>query len=277
VANVCVSGIVVRGKRTVESQAAVAVASPTTSVFARHSFLIKRIFSLSGLFFSGYVVVHLMTNASLLAGPRIFQENVNRLHSLGPMLPLVEWTFLFIPILFHALVGWAIILGASPNLTDYRYVGNVRYTLQRVTAILLFFFIVFHIWHMHHYGRALGGGDFVPEMAASSTAKALKPLPIRLIYALGVLSAAFHLGNGIWTAGVTWGFWLTPAAQRRANGIAWAVGILVMLLGVLALIGARRVDIPAAEAAERLMEQRQQWLLGEDVAPPEANKSKATD
>jgi hypothetical protein len=26
-----------------------------------------------------------------------------------------------------------------------------------------------------------------------------------------------------------------------------------------------------------LMEQRQQWLLGEDVAPPEANKSKATD
>jgi succinate dehydrogenase / fumarate reductase cytochrome b subunit len=277
VAIVCISGIVARGKRTVESHAAIAVASPTTSVFVRHSFLIKRVFSLLGLFFGGYVLVHLVTNATLFASPRLFQENVNRIHSLGPALPLVEWTFIFLPILFHALVGWAIILGATPNLSSYRYVGNVRYMLQRVTAIVLFFFIVFHLWHMHHYGRALGGGEFDPELAASTTAKALHPLPIRLIYALGVLATAFHLGNGIWTAGVTWGLWLTPAAQRRANVIAWGVGILIMALGILALIGARSVDIPAAEADERLMHQRQQWLLGEDVPPPETNTSKATD
>jgi succinate dehydrogenase / fumarate reductase cytochrome b subunit len=249
----------------------------TPSAFARYSFPIKRVFSLLGLFFGAYVLVHLVTNASLFASPRLFQENVNRIHSLGPALPLVEWIFIFLPILFHAGVGWAIILGATPNLSNYRYLGNVRYMLQRVTAILLFFFIIFHLWHMHHYGHSLGGGKFVPDMAASSTAKALQPLPIRLIYALGVLATAFHVGNGIWTAGVTWGLWLTPAAQRRANAIAWIAGVVIMSLGILALVGARRVNIPATEADERLLQQRQQWLLGEDVPPPVTNQSQATD
>lgn len=260
-----------------ESSAAVAVAPPASSVFARNSFLMKRIFSLLGLFFGAYVLVHLVTNASLFASPRMFQENVNRIHSLGPALPLVEWMFIFLPISFHALVGWAIILGASPNLSSYRYVGNVRYVLQRVTAIILFFFILFHIWQMHHYGKAFGGGEFVPEMAASSVAKTLQPLPIRLIYALGVFCTAFHLGNGIWTAGVTWGLWLTPAARKRANVIAWIVGILIAVLGVLSIAGARRVDIPATEAEERLMHQRQQWLLGEDVPAPATNQSSAKE
>lgn len=264
-----------------ESHAAVAVTSRAAvgpSIFARNQFLIKRLFSLLGLFFGGYVVVHLLTNATLLAGPRMFQENVDRIHSLGPVLPVVEWTFLFIPIIFHMLVGWAIILGASPNLSEYRFVGNVRYTLQRVTAIILFFFIVGHVGHMHHLGAAFGGGVFKPEEASSSVGAALQSaLWIQLFYALGVFSAAFHLGNGFWTAGITWGLWTTPAAQKRANTIAWAFGILIAVLGILAIVGARRIDVQKSQAIEKVMEERKQWLLGKDVPPPETIKTTATD
>ena len=253
-----------------ESHAATAVTTRVSSgpsVFARNQFLIKRAFSLSGLFFSGYVVVHLLTNASLLAGPRMFQENVDRIHSLGPALPVVEWVFLFLPFLFHMLVGWAVILGAAPNLSDYRYVGNVRYTLQRVTAIILFFFVLGHVAHMHHYGAWVGGGLFKPEGASSSLAAALQSaLWIQLLYAIGVFSAAFHVGNGIWTAGIAWGVWTTPGAQKRANKIAWVVGIWIALTGVLSIIGARNVDPKQAEAIEKVMQERKQWLLGEDSA-----------
>ena len=183
-----------------ESHTAVAVTSRVSSgpsVFARNQFLIKRVFSLSGLFFGGYVVVHLLTNASVLAGVAMFQMNVDRIHSLGPALPLVEWTFLFIPILFHALVGWAIIFGAVPNLSEYRFVGNIRYTLQRVTAIILFVFILGHVLHMHHLGAAFGGGKFKPEQAASSMAAALQPaLWIQLFYAMGVFPRRFTWAMG---------------------------------------------------------------------------------
>ena len=259
-----------------ESHTAVAVApreAAGPSIFARHQFLIKRLFSLTGLFFSGYVVVHLLTNASVLAGPAMFQEGVNRIHSLGPILPLVEWVFLFLPIIFHSIVGWGIILGASPNLGDYRYSGNVRYTLQRVTAIILFFFILGHVLHMHQLGAMFGGGLFKPEQASSSMASALQSaLWIQLFYALGVFSAAFHVGNGIWTAGITWGLWTSAAAQRRANKIAVALGLLVMLLGVLAIIGARRVNVSEARQIEERMEIEHRKLRGELVpAEPAAS------
>ena len=31
-----------------------------------------------------------------------------------------------------------------------------------------------------------------------------------------MLSCVFHLANGLWTMGITWGVWTSPAAQRRA-------------------------------------------------------------
>jgi succinate dehydrogenase / fumarate reductase cytochrome b subunit len=250
-----------QGKK-VQTHATTTVTIPRSSVWGRYQFAVKRVFSLLGLFFGGYVIVHLVTNASLMAGVAVFQANVDRIHALGPM----EWSLLFLPFLFHALVGWAIIAGGTPNLSSYPYSGNVRYVLQRVTAVILFFFVVGHVLHLHHLGAALGGGRFDPHRASSSLAVELQSaLWIQLFYALGVLSAAFHLGNGIWTAGITWGLWTTPAAQRRANWISVAVGALVLVAGWTAIIAARRVEIPAAQQIEERMELENRRLRGEVV------------
>lgn len=97
----------------------------------RHQFLIYRLFSLSGLVPVGaFLAVHLATNASVLAGPEVFQSRVDMIHSLEPLLPAVELLFIFLPILFHAAVGFVIVAGGLPNVGSYPYVGNVRYTLQ---------------------------------------------------------------------------------------------------------------------------------------------------
>jgi hypothetical protein len=64
-----------------------AAGPPSTSFLARNEFLIRRLHSLSGLIPVGaYMVVHLLTNASVLESPATFQRNVYTIHSL-PLLP----------------------------------------------------------------------------------------------------------------------------------------------------------------------------------------------
>ena len=149
------------------------------SFFARHEFLIRRLHSLSGLIPVGaYMTVHLLTNATVLGGSEFFQQQVDQIHKLGPALPIAEWTFIFGPLLFHALVGVAIMRGIVPNTGNYPYSSNIRYTLQRVTGMIAMVFILYHVLQLHHYGHLLLGnnwGVFNAENAAASAAVAITP------------------------------------------------------------------------------------------------------
>ena len=132
--------------------------APELGFLGRHQFLIYRLFSLAGLIPIGaYVVMHLAVNSTVLAGAAMYQNQVDKIHALGDTsVVILEWTFIFIPIIFHALVGLWIISGGLPNTAAYPYGPNIRYTLQRATAIVVAMFIVFHIWQMHHLGRGAG-------------------------------------------------------------------------------------------------------------------------
>ena len=245
---------------TTSAPATPTVAEP--SFLVRHQFLIYRLFSLAGLIPIGaYMVVHLLTNASVINGVSAFQENVDRIHALGKALWIVEWTFIFIPLIFHAAVGWLIISGAMPNTSSYAYASNIRYTLQRATGIIAFLFIVFHVVQLHHFfgapfeeiaGKKFGA-QFHPEHAASSAAVALQPLWVKAIYLVGMLSAIYHFANGLWTQGITWGLWTSAAAQRRASWVSVFVGLFLTVVGLTALFGFSFVDVEKAETIEDAM------------------------
>ena len=247
--------------QTTSAPAATAVDEP--SFLVRHQFIIYRLFSLCGLVPVGaYVVVHLLTNASIINGPMSFQEQVDRIHALGVVLPVVEWTFIFIPLIFHATVGWLIIAGAMPNTNSYPYASNIRYTLQRATAIIAFVFILIHVIQLHHLAGApfkeIGGvkfgAQFDPHHAASSTAIALRPLWIKVFYAVGMLSVVYHFANGLWTQGITWGLWTSAAAQRRASWVSVVVGLFLATVGLSALFGMWSVNVDTAVEVENAME-----------------------
>ncbi len=230
---------------------------------ARHEFLIRRLHSLSGLIPVGaYMVVHLTTNASVLNSSATFQRAVYAIHSLGNLLPLVEWTFIFLPILFHAIIGVVIIRGGLPNTGSYKYTNNIRYTLQRATGMIAFLFIMWHVFHMHgwfHFpawlrvAEPLGGAQFSPYNAASTLGAAMSGLVVPALYAIGVLSCVFHLANGIWTMGITWGVWISPAAQKRADVVCTVIGVGLAVLSMSALGGAMKIDVEEAEAVENRM------------------------
>jgi succinate dehydrogenase / fumarate reductase cytochrome b subunit len=228
----------------------VAVAAAEPSFLVRHEFLIRRLHSLTGIIFGGYVCIHLLTNASILAGAEAFQNNVHRIHGLGAILPVVEWVFIFLPILFHAFVGLAITAGMIPNSQNYPYEANWRYTIQRVTGLYLFLFIFYHVFQTHgwfHFNwwlsiaEPLGGAQFKPYNAASTLAVILQNTVVALLYALGVLAAAFHFFNGLWTAGITWGVWTRPHAQSRVLGICLVAAVLLGGVGLSAIWGARQI------------------------------------
>ncbi len=255
-------------KRPVQAAKSTALPEVAGSSFiGRHQFLIYRLFSLTGLMVGGYVLVHLATNASVLMGPRMFQEQVNRIHSLGPLLPIVEWTFIFIPILFHAIVGLGIAFGCMPNVAQYQYGSNIRFTLQRFTGMIIAFFILFHVLQLHHLGKFVGGGKFDPHHATSSAAVAIDSLPVQILYAVGTLCAVFHFANGIWTFGITWGIWTSDAAQRRAGYVCTAFGILLALVGMGALYGISTVNVQKAEVIENKLIEREQseGIISADV------------
>ncbi|MCA9108042.1 MAG: hypothetical protein KDA83_21725, partial [Planctomycetales bacterium] len=60
----------------------------------------------------------------------------------------------------------------------------------------------------------------------------------------------FHLANGIWTMGITWGVWINPSAQRRAGWICLALGLGLSGVSVGALMGPLRIDPSDAKAQE---------------------------
>jgi succinate dehydrogenase / fumarate reductase cytochrome b subunit len=240
------------------------------SFLARHQFLVYRLFSLSGLIPVGaFLVVHLLTNASVLAGPGSFQSRVDLIHSLGPLLVPIEWAFIFLPMLFHATVGFIIIANGLPNVGSYPYVSNVRYTLQRATGMIAFAFIVWHVLQLHWLGTPFGGGKFDPHHASSSAAAALQPTIVTILYAVGVLSTVFHFANGLWTLGITWGLWTSPAAMRRASWISVAVGVLLGGAGLGALAGMRSIDIAEARVVETRMDEVKKMLEGKESIPGE--------
>ncbi len=237
--------------------------APSQSFLLRHDFLIRRLHSLSGLVPVGaYMCVHLLTNASLIGGASVFQNNVFTIHSL-PLLPLIEWTFIFLPILFHAVAGVWISRNAKSNLQQYRLAGNRRYTWQRITAYIAIVFIFTHVFHLHGWfqnvwwlkniAQPLGMANFRPYNAASSLAMALSGFIWPVFYAIGVLACTFHLANGIWTAGITWGVWLTPKSQQRASIVCTLFGLFIGAAGLSSLVAAKTTKIDEAVQTENEM------------------------
>ncbi len=217
----------------------------TESFAARHHFLIRRLHSLAGLVPVGvFLTFHLFINSTIVVGPEAFQFGVDQIHKIEPLgiLKLVEVFGIFIPLAFHAILGVKIWLSGQPNTMAYRDGSNIRYTLQRVTGIAAFFFIMFHLWQMHWLGAPFGGGFFDPHNAAASAAETMQPLWVGPVYIAGTLCAVYHLANGIWTALITWGITVGPRSQRMSGYACTAFGIMLGIAGVAAVRGFKTLE-----------------------------------
>lgn len=204
----------------------------------RLHFALRRLHSLAGIVPIGlYLLVHIfLENSFALGGAQSFNGLVRAIMLIpGPLLLATEILVLWTPLLFHGLYGLVILRSADvPNALHYDYPNSYLYVLQRVTGVIAFFFIGFHIYTTrlaYYFAHAEITYDFMHSYMAS-------PLWFT-VYIVGVLSAVFHFTNGIWTFCITWGIAVGPRAQRAVQ-LASIVLFVVMSGTSMAILAAFR-------------------------------------
>lgn len=208
--------------------------SNTKSLFdkSRRPFLMRKIHSLTGVLpVGGFMVFHLFENAKALQGQAPFDEAVAGINHM-PYLPVLEATIL-LPLLFHAVYGVVIALRGRYNVGRYPYSRNWMFTLQRVTGLAAFAFILFHLyeyWWPKQTGK-LAPEQFYPQLCANMSST-IGPVPVvALIYILGIAACVFHFANGLWGFCFSWGFTVSRRAQQLSATAFGLVGLVVFLLG----------------------------------------------
>jgi succinate dehydrogenase / fumarate reductase, cytochrome b subunit len=220
-----------------------AVASDHTAPLlgGHHHFLLRRLHSLTGLVFGGYLIVHLLVNATIARGPTEYQVQVDKIHSL-PFLPVIEWTFIYLPILFHTVYGVWITLTGQPNVDRYPYAKNWFYVMQRISAIMIVVFMVIHVLSLK-YGAFGLNYRFEPHRALGTVGRHLDHgWLVWIVYPLGILASCYHLANGFWTAAITWGLTISASSQRRWGLVCAGLFAITFIAGMTALIAGANLN-----------------------------------
>lgn len=224
----------------------------------KYHFLLRKLHSLSGIVPVGvFLIEHLLTNSMAFQGPAKFNEDVHWIHNL-PYLFFLELFGIFLPLAFHAGYGIVIAMTAEPNVSHYPYLGNVRYTLQRLTGYIAFVFIIVHLFKFR-FAHIIGWGpEFIHEgnNYHEITRRGLMdwqpfgyhvPWGVTMsIYVIGLMASIFHFCNGIWSFCISWGIAVGVTAQRRIGYAATALGLLLMTWGGMSLYAFKKAPAGAS-------------------------------
>jgi succinate dehydrogenase/fumarate reductase cytochrome b subunit (b558 family) len=208
-----------------------ATAAATTA--DRRAFWLRKLHSLSGVVPVGaFMCFHLFENSSAANGAAAFDETVGRINRM-PFVLALEVTGIWIPILFHGILGFVIVMEGKSNALAYPHARNRLYWLQRATGVLAFVFIVFHFVQF----RARKG-EFLLSPYEDVRA-ALANDAVFAFYVLGIAACVFHLANGISGFLFSWGVTVGPRSKRLAGLACAGLGVAVMALGLKALLAFR--------------------------------------
>jgi len=204
------------------------------------NFILRKLHQLSGIVPLGlFILEHFYTNSKSLTGAADFNNAVKDLQSI-PYILFVEITGIFIPLIYHAVYGLLITVEARPNNLAYPYPRNWFYLIQRITGVVLFVFITFHVLNFR-FGLIPGLNRISvahrPDLAFSIVSGEFHNVWIFLIYMIGIAATIWHFANGIWLFLVDWGITIGERAQRLAGYACIAFGAVLLLVGINAAVG----------------------------------------
>lgn len=206
-------------------------------------FLARRLHSLTGVLPIGaFLVEHFYSNYQAVGpgGQERFNGVVQELQR-NPVVVWLEIFFIGLPILYHAGYGIFIAGQARYNTMAYRYGANWRFTLQRLTGVILIFYIAYHVWMtrlrpvFEPQSFAQTQGLITYDYMHGYLNEQLLFLPTWVFYVVGVVCACFHLANGLWGFLIHWGITVGPRAQRLSAYACAGFGIVLAALGLNSL------------------------------------------
>ena len=171
-----------------------------------------------------------MGNALAILGSEKYDEHIQFMLNL-PFLLLLEIGLIAIPLLFHAIYGIYLSFISKPNAHVYKYKRNISFLLQRVTGIITFIFVIYHVWSLRII-PVISGNEVNHQVVGEHLAN-----PVMMIfYMAGVLSTTYHFTNGISTALITWGLTIGPSSQKTVRNLCFGLFIILTVLGLGSLI-----------------------------------------
>src|SRR5580658_5465986 len=197
-----------------------------------HSFFWRKLHSLTGIVPIGaFLVEHIVSNFETVNGPLAYAKQVLFLNSL-PLVRVLEWVFIFIPLAFHALYGVYIAFRGRANVNVYPWAGNWMYLWQRITGLIAFVYIIQHVWRQRFSGVSL------PEHPGASFHKVQVELSnpwMLAIYVIAMIATCWHFAYGIWLFAAKWGITPGDKARKRFGYVCTGFGAVLCLMGLISI------------------------------------------
>lgn len=193
----------------------------------RSEFILRRLHTLAGVIPVGlFLLEHLFTNAMATTGAASYNSAVDTIQHI-PFLHFVEFFFIFLPLVYHGVFGLYVAFTSGYNAGQYSWARNVMFVLQRITGVITFIFIIYHLWTTRFSGKA-------------PTFDMVHSLMVNPAYfwfmVIGIVAATFHFSNGLWSFAVHWGITVGARAQRVTAYVTMLVFVILAGVGIEALI-----------------------------------------
>lgn len=197
-----------------------------------HSFLLRRLHSLSGIIPIGvFLIEHFFSNAFATNGPHAYADQVKFLTGL-PFVLALEILGIYIPLAFHSLYGFYIWYRGEANVSQYPWASNFMYSAQRWTGGITFLYICWHTYTMRFSGIHL----LTNSQAAFHKVQAELQHPWAIaFYIVGIVAASWHFAYGLYLFCAKWGITVSEKSRRRFGIVCWVVAITFIVVGMVTM------------------------------------------
>jgi succinate dehydrogenase / fumarate reductase cytochrome b subunit len=145
-----------------------------------------------------------------------------------PIAQLATGIVVLVPLALHTVWGVRRLATSRPNNVRYGTYANLKYLLQRLSAVGLLFFLGAHLWLAMLKPRLTTGH---PEPFPSLAHEMHFHTPTLVVYVLGTLALAYHLANGLHTQTMAWGIVSSRRALRNLDALALVVFAVLLAMG----------------------------------------------
>lgn len=222
------------------------VASPEArpsrlAAFWRNTIGKKFLMSLTGIVLGAYVLVHLLGNLQVYAGP----DQINAYGRFLRVAPVLLWTariILLAALVIHATAGVQLfLLRRRARPTEYATWEPVTSTAASRTmiwsGILILLFVVYHVLDLT---VGVANPNFVEGNIYHNVVVSLGRIAGAAAYIIAMIALAFHLWHGFWSMFQSLGVSnarLTPPIQRAAATVAVILALGFISIPVAVLVG----------------------------------------
>jgi succinate dehydrogenase / fumarate reductase cytochrome b subunit len=186
-----------------------------------------------------WTCVHVWNNLASFRGAKEWEESVS--HHGHPATVVLTSIVVLAPLLLHTIWGIGRLRTMKLNNGSYGYFANLKFLLQRLSALGVLLFIGAHTWLAFLHPRLVEHhaeqfNDIAAEMAHNP--------PTLVVYLLGTLGVAYHFGNGISGFAWNWGLAGSRKAVRHWDKVGLTVFVILLCMSWAAIYGLFRAGMP---------------------------------